>query len=175
MRTQWKLRWVIVSGWIFLVGDLRLVLQNLSHLLTQHVFLFLKFIHSYSFPLIRHNFKILRNWRIDAYVGAELWPNIACTNHHVYTLSILFSWDGCWRNAEFYSWYFWSWSNPFLLLQYLNEALAHVRSCSRLVELLSRKKLIMQSGDSLAAHKQKVFLMILLLFYFEEIGESHSR
>ncbi|XP_057779010.1 uncharacterized protein LOC130997635 isoform X2 [Salvia miltiorrhiza] len=38
----------------------------------------------------------------------------------------------------------------------LNEALAHVRSCSRLVELLSRKKLIMQNGDSVAAHKQKV-------------------
>ncbi|XP_042051023.1 paramyosin-like isoform X2 [Salvia splendens] len=40
--------------------------------------------------------------------------------------------------------------------EHLNEVLAHVRLCSQLVELLSRKKLIMQTGDCLAAHKQKV-------------------
>ncbi|KAL1549482.1 paramyosin-like isoform X1 [Salvia divinorum] len=56
--------------------------------------------------------------------------------------------------------------------EHLNEALAHVRSCSRLTELLSRKKLIMQTGDSLAEHKQKVSKLKVLS---ESLASSASQ
>ncbi|KAH6825733.1 hypothetical protein C2S53_018488 [Perilla frutescens var. hirtella] len=57
-------------------------------------------------------------------------------------------------------------------MERLNGALAHVRICSRLVELLSRKKLIMQTGNSLAAHNQKVEKLKLLS---ESLASSASK
>lgn len=130
------------------MGDEFLVLQSLSHILSQNVIPFLE-IH----PLIilpRQLAYRLRQWEIVIFLK-WLWKMLSSSSGN-----------------------FWNWSTLILFSQYLNEALAHVRTCSRLVDLLSRKKLIMQNKETLQVHEKKVQLMMLLLLnYLEENGESN--